>query len=159
MGREYWNCPDLPSGSASSQYFLLQESEDEEDDDEEEDDEEDEEEDEDGDIEMADEPAPQLFSPSKRKKKQADEASAAGTESTEATLVASEADDAETEADTGAASVDDGLPHPRVCIRCRSILKTLSHQQLLTTDPTITAVRVPPRLLRADDERVAGGAD
>ena len=65
---------------------------------------------------MADEPTPEILSPSKRKKKQLDEASTADTESTEATLAASEADDAESEADTAAASVvDDGLPHPRVC--------------------------------------------
>jgi hypothetical protein len=87
----------------------LQGSDDEDDEDEEDEDEdedEEDEEDEEGDIEMPDEK--QLLSPSKRKKKQADETSVAESESSTTT---SEED---TEADTTATSVDDGLPHPRV---------------------------------------------
>ena len=55
----------------------------------------------------------ELVSPSKRKKKQADEISNADSTSTEST---SKFEDDESEASTAAMSVveDDGLPHPRV---------------------------------------------
>ncbi|KAI1083038.1 galactose oxidase [Whalleya microplaca] len=82
-----------------------EEDEDEEDEDEDEDEDE---EDEEGDIDMPDEPE-SLVSPSKRKKKQADEISIADTESTVDTLASDD-----TETDTVATFViDDGLPHPR----------------------------------------------
>lgn len=59
------------------------------------------------------EDAKKVLSPSKRKKKQVDDVSIADSETTESTLVAS-TEDEETETDTVATSVDDGLPHPRV---------------------------------------------
>ncbi|KAI1394126.1 galactose oxidase [Hypoxylon trugodes] len=80
---------------------------DDEDEDEDEDDDEDEE-DEEEDAEMFDEEPEALLSPSKRKKKQVDEASIPDT----ASSVGSIGDD-ESEADTVATTVDDGLPHPR----------------------------------------------
>ncbi|CAJ2501531.1 Uu.00g043840.m01.CDS01 [Anthostomella pinea] len=83
--------------------------EEDEDEDDDEDDEEDDAEDEEGDVQMPDDPEG-LLSPSKRKKKQADEASTAGSESTAASTTSGED---ESEADTVASSVDDGLPHPR----------------------------------------------
>ncbi|KAI0600915.1 WLM domain-containing protein [Biscogniauxia sp. FL1348] len=80
-------------------------------DDEEEDEEDDEEDEEDeGDEDEDDEGPEALLSPSKRKKKQVDEVSVADTASSMGS--ASFADD-ESEADTTATSVDDGLPHPR----------------------------------------------
>lgn len=94
----------------------MQVSEDEDEDDDEDEDEEEEEEDEDGDIGMADEePKEQLFTPSKRKKKQAaDEASMADSASTAPSTAPSEEDE---DTETTTTSVDDGLPHPRVsCI-------------------------------------------
>ncbi|KAI1332956.1 galactose oxidase [Xylariaceae sp. FL0255] len=81
------------------------EDEDEEDDD---DDDEEDDEDEDGDIDMDDETPAQLFSPSKRKKKQAEDDEV----SVETETTPTEASD-ETEADTVATPVDDGLPYPR----------------------------------------------
>jgi hypothetical protein len=57
----------------------------------------------------------QLLSPSKRKKKQADELSNAESDTTPSTT--SEED---TETDTTATTVDDGLPHPRVGAHCKS---------------------------------------
>lgn len=59
---------------------------------------------------MPDEESEALMSPSKRKKKQADELSAADTASTADSSIW----DDESEADTVATAVDDGLPHPRV---------------------------------------------
>ena len=50
-----------------------------------------------------------MFTPSKRKKKPAEEAPVAESEAPPTTL-----EEDETEADTAAAPVDDGLPHPRV---------------------------------------------
>ncbi|TPX15400.1 uncharacterized protein E0L32_004380 [Thyridium curvatum] len=82
-----------------------------EDDDEDEDDEDEDEEDEEGDIEMADEP--RKFTPSARKKKQQDEESVAGSEtsvSSGSTASSGTSEEDETEADT---AEDDGLPHPR----------------------------------------------
>lgn len=95
------------------------ESEDEDDeDDEDEDMDDDEDEDEEEDVDMADEePAkPAKITPSKRKKKQDEAYSEAGTESTasSSTAASSEIDYEEWEADTVATSIDDGLPHPRV---------------------------------------------
>ncbi|KAK6071174.1 Kelch repeat-containing protein 3 [Seiridium cupressi] len=83
--------------------------EDDEEDEDEDDEEEDEEEDEDdeGDVPMADEE--QIRSPSKRKKKQVDEELNADTAST----IDSTFTEEESEADTTATPVDDGLPHPR----------------------------------------------
>jgi hypothetical protein len=91
---------------------VVQVSDDEDEDEEDEDDYEDDEEDEEGDIEMADEePKEQLFTPSKRKKKQAaDEVSDADSASTAPSTAPSEEEE-ETESTT---TVDDGLPHPRV---------------------------------------------
>jgi hypothetical protein len=91
---------------------MAQVSDDEDEDEEDEDDYEDDEEDEEGDIEMADEePREQLFTPSKRKKKQgADEVSNADSASTAPSTAPSEEEE-ETESTT---TVDDGLPHPRV---------------------------------------------
>ncbi|KAI5866955.1 galactose oxidase [Durotheca rogersii] len=80
------------------------EDDDEEDEDDEDEDEEDEEGEED-DIEMADEDPGALLSPSKRRKKQADEVSVADSVST--------MDSDQSEAETAATTVDDGLPHPR----------------------------------------------
>lgn len=62
---------------------------------------------------MADEePKGDLFTPSKRKKKQgADEVSNADSASTEPSTVPSEEDE---ETESAATPVDDGLPHPRV---------------------------------------------
>jgi hypothetical protein len=79
--------------------------EDDDEDDDEEDDEEDEE-DEEGDMEMPDEE--QIRTPSSRKKKQAQGDPVADTASS-----TTSAEDLESEADTAATSVDDGLPHPR----------------------------------------------
>ncbi|KAH9909045.1 galactose oxidase [Xylariomycetidae sp. FL2044] len=84
-------------------------SDDEEDDEDEDEDEDDEEEDEEGDIPMADE-EPDVLVTSKRKKKQADEVSNADSASTAESAASGEE---ESEADTTATSVDDGLPHPR----------------------------------------------
>lgn len=56
-----------------------------------------------------------LVSPSKRKKKQIDEVSVADT----TTTAESSTFDTESEADTAATTVDDGLPHPRVCYPVR----------------------------------------
>ncbi|KAI2614341.1 galactose oxidase [Hypoxylon fragiforme] len=84
-------------------------SDDEEDDEDDEDeDDEDDEEDDEGDIEIPDE-SEVLVSQSKRKKKQVDEVSIPDTAST----VDSSIGDEESEADTVATTVDDGLPHPR----------------------------------------------
>ncbi|KAI1166942.1 galactose oxidase [Nemania serpens] len=81
-----------------------EDNEDEEEDDDDEEDEEDEDYDMDGELDM-------LVSPSKRKKKQADEVSSMDT----ASIADSSSidDDDVSEADTAATSVDDGLPHPR----------------------------------------------
>ncbi|KAI0147694.1 WLM domain-containing protein [Xylariaceae sp. FL1272] len=84
-------------------------SEDEDEDEEEDEEDEDEEEyDEDDDVDMDDE-APK-FTPSKRKKKQGDDEVSVDTASTTESTAPSEE---ESEADTAASSVDDGLPHPR----------------------------------------------
>ncbi|KAH9991852.1 galactose oxidase [Xylariaceae sp. FL0662B] len=85
---------------------------DEEDEDEDEDEDE-YEEDEEGDVEMPDEPEV-LVSPSKRKKKQADEVSMADSASTtDSASIADSATSADDDGDTTATTVDDGLPHPR----------------------------------------------
>lgn len=72
---------------------------------------EDDEEYEEGDIELQYEQQPAKFTPSKRKKKQEDEYSEPSTPST---APSSEYDWEESDADTVATSIDDGLPHPRV---------------------------------------------
>lgn len=83
------------------------ESDDEGDDEEDEDADEEDEDEDDDEYEAAD----NKFTPSKRKKKQSDEASEHGSETSAAPTTAStDEDDAES---TAAASVDDGLPHPR----------------------------------------------
>ncbi|TRX90152.1 hypothetical protein FHL15_008880 [Xylaria flabelliformis] len=84
-------------------------SDDEDDEDEEEEEEDDEEEDEDEDGEFDGE-SEKLMSPSKRKKRQAEE-----IENTDTASIAdsSSTDDDVSEVDTAATSVDDGLPHPR----------------------------------------------
>lgn len=60
---------------------------------------------------MPDEEPEALASPSKRKKKQVDEVSMADTASTAGSSIGDDV----SEADTVATTVDDGLPHPRVC--------------------------------------------
>ncbi|KAI0843141.1 galactose oxidase [Hypoxylon sp. FL0890] len=104
---------------------------DDEDEDEEDDDEDEDEEDEEGDVEMPDEEPETLISPSKRKKKQADEASMADTASTAGSSVGDE----ESEADTTAISVDDGLPHPRPFESRRDFFNRTSNewQEILMT--------------------------
>ncbi|OTA99574.1 hypothetical protein M426DRAFT_325043 [Hypoxylon sp. CI-4A] len=105
-------------------------SDDEEDDEDEEDEDEDEE---DEDEEMLDEEPESLISPSKRKKKQADDVSIADTEST--TYTASTIGDDESEADTVASTVDDGLPHPRPFETRRDFFNRTSNewQEILMT--------------------------
>jgi N-acetylneuraminic acid mutarotase len=90
-----------------------QESEDEDDDEDEDEDDDDEDEEE----EEEDESQQQIHTPSKRKKKQ-DEVSDTSSE-VSGPSATSHDDDAESEADTTATSIDDGLPHPRVstCFR------------------------------------------
>lgn len=99
----------------------LQESEDEEDDEDEDEDEEEDDEDED---EEGDEQEQPLHTPSKRKKKE-DAMSDTTSETASTPAIASE----EEETETAATSVDDGLPHPRVCfsphdlpLPCRFVL-------------------------------------
>lgn len=84
-----------------------QESEDEDDEDDDEDEDEEDEEDEDEDEQ---DEAEQLHTSSKRKKKQ-DEVSEISSEAPPTPSITSE----EEETETTATSVDDGLPHPRVC--------------------------------------------
>jgi hypothetical protein len=93
--------------------MMAQVSDDEDEDEEDEDEYDEDEEDEDGDIEMADEETKeQLFTPSKRKKKQgADEVSNADSASTAPSTTPSEEEE---ETESTATTVDDGLPHPRV---------------------------------------------
>ncbi|OTA69403.1 kelch repeats protein [Hypoxylon sp. EC38] len=103
---------------------------DDEDEDEEDEDEDDDEEDEDGDVEMPDEEPEALISPSKRKKKQVDEVSMADTASTAGSI-----GDDESEADTVATTVDDGLPHPRPFESRRDFFNRTSNewQEILMT--------------------------
>ncbi|KAI6780136.1 Kelch repeat-containing protein-like protein [Emericellopsis cladophorae] len=83
------------------------ESDDEGDDEEDEDADEEDEDEDDDEYEVAD----KKFTPSKRRKKQSEETSEHGSETSAAPTTAStDEDDAES---TAAASVDDGLPHPR----------------------------------------------
>ncbi|KAG7292539.1 hypothetical protein NEMBOFW57_002574 [Staphylotrichum longicolle] len=106
-------------------------SDDEDEDDEDEDEYEDEE-DEEGDIEMEDEPKEQLFTESKRKKKQAaDEVSNADSASTAPSTAPSEEEE-ETESAT---TVDDGLPHPRPFESRRDFFQRTSNewQEILMT--------------------------
>jgi hypothetical protein len=98
----------LASGFAHS---MIQGSDDEDDDEDDDEYDDEDDEDEDGDMEMA-EASADKFTPSKRKKKQVDEISNPDSEATEASMPSSSIDD-ETETDTVASSVDDGLPHPR----------------------------------------------
>ncbi|KAG9257098.1 uncharacterized protein F5Z01DRAFT_617435 [Emericellopsis atlantica] len=84
------------------------ESDDEGDDEEDEDADEEDEDEDDDEYEAAD----NKFTPSKRKKKQGDEASEHGSETSAAPTTASSTDEDDAES-TAAASVDDGLPHPR----------------------------------------------
>lgn len=120
-------------------------SDDEDEDDEWDDEDDEDEEDEDGDVDMADE---QKASESKRgKKKAADE----GIPEVAAPTSVTSTEDDETEADTAATSVDDGLPHPRVSSAFCTILICL--YWLLTCK---TALRVSPRLLPTYIQRVAG---
>ncbi|KAH6650162.1 hypothetical protein F5144DRAFT_501932 [Chaetomium tenue] len=106
---------------------------DDEDDDEDED-EDDDEDDEDDEEEAADdEPKGNLFTPSKRKKKQgADEVSNADSASTEPSTVASEEDE---ETESVATTVDDGLPHPRPFESRRDFFQRTSNewQEILMT--------------------------
>ncbi|KAL7628874.1 Kelch repeat-containing protein 3 [Parahypoxylon ruwenzoriense] len=85
-------------------------SDDEGEEEDEDEDEDEDEEDEEADIEMVEEEPEILLSPSKRKKKQLDEVSMDDSASTVGSLVSW---DDESEADTVATTVDDGLPHPR----------------------------------------------
>ena len=83
---------------------------------------------------MADEePKGDLFTPSKRKKKQsADEVSNADSASTEPSTVPSEEDE---ETESAATPVDDGLPHPRVS--CSStVLSILVHRANCISSPS-----------------------
>lgn len=72
-----------------------------------------------------------VVSPSKRKKKQADEVSSIDT----ASIADSSSiyDDDVSEADTAATSVDDGLPHPRV-----GLYTILARAVLLLTYPSLS---------------------
>ena len=96
---------------------------------------------------MADEPQVQLTSPSKRGKKPADEVSVADSESTTPSTAGSEED---TDADTTATSVDDGLPHPRVCpptTKDRVKKKGPITNQTFTcslSNPAVNSISVPP---------------
>ncbi|PKS06590.1 hypothetical protein jhhlp_007338 [Lomentospora prolificans] len=109
---------DLVKLSGCKQIFSIEhedwvESEDEEDDDDEEEEEEEEVvvEDDDGDVEMGDQPATPLFTPSKRKKKQQQqETEADSTPDAQSTAGTGSTDWDEAETNT---TVDDGLPHPR----------------------------------------------
>jgi hypothetical protein len=105
---------------------------DDEDDEDDEDEEDEDDEDEDGDIEMDDEPKKQLFTPSKRKKKQDEEESVADSESLAPSTEGSEEDETE----TIATSVDDGLPHPRVSTNSAFAqgIRNLGWDHLLTID-------------------------
>ncbi|KAL2883709.1 Kelch repeat-containing protein 3 [Colletotrichum sp. CLE4] len=109
---EDWIVSQITAGTGFTSLIALQESEDE-DDDEDDDEYDEDDEDEEGDIEMEEEDKKQFYTPSKRKKKQGDEASVAGSETTNATsstAATSATEDDETEATE---TVDDGLPHPR----------------------------------------------
>ncbi|KAK4128564.1 galactose oxidase [Parathielavia appendiculata] len=112
--------------------WIVSDDEDEEDEDEYEYDED--EEDEEGDIEMADEaPKEHLFTPSKRKKKQAaDEVSNADTASTAPSTASSEEEE---ETESAATTVDDGLPHPRPFESRRDFFQRTSNewQEILMT--------------------------
>ncbi|KAI1446836.1 galactose oxidase [Annulohypoxylon stygium] len=105
-------------------------SDEEDEDDEDEDD--DDEEDEEGDIDMDYEEPEALVSPSKRKKKQIDEVSVADT----TTTAESSTFDTESEADTAATTVDDGLPHPRPFESRRDFFTRTSNewQEILMTN-------------------------
>ncbi|KAI0894912.1 galactose oxidase [Annulohypoxylon nitens] len=105
---------------------------DEEDEDDEDEDDDDDEEDEEGDIDMDYEEPEALVSPSKRKKKQIDEVSVADT----TTTAESSTFDTESEADTAATTVDDGLPHPRPFESRRDFFTRTSNewQEILMTN-------------------------
>lgn len=134
--------------------LMQQASEDEDEDDEDDEDEEDEdeeEEDEDGDVQMADEEVRQLMSPSKRNKKRADEVSTA--DSSEPTTPSVAGSEEEWEADTTATTVDDGLPHPRVCPLFRSFC-------LFRLPPSfLSRPSFPPLLPSADLTPIDGGIE
>lgn len=106
-------------------------------------DDEDEDEDEDGDGEEY-EDAEKPITPSKRKKKQDEMSEAGGLETSDQTAPTSSTED-----DAASSTVDDGLPHPRVSTTPSPLLGP-------KTDLATTALRVPPRFLRADVQRVAG---
>ncbi|XDG06818.1 hypothetical protein ABKA04_006433 [Annulohypoxylon sp. FPYF3050] len=105
---------------------------DDEDEDEDEDDDDEEDEDEEGDVDMDYEELEAPVSPSKRKKKQIDEVSVADTTTTAASLTF----DTESEADTVATTVDDGLPHPRPFESRRDFFTRTSNewQEILMTN-------------------------
>ncbi|KXX78094.1 Kelch repeat-containing protein 3 [Madurella mycetomatis] len=115
--------------------WIASDDEDDEDD-EDEDEDEDGEYDEEGDVEMADgEPKDQLFTPSKRKKKQqgADEGSNADTASTAPSMAPSEEEE---ETESAVTTVDDGLPHPRPFESRRDFFQRTSNewQEILMTN-------------------------
>ncbi|KAI1461974.1 galactose oxidase [Annulohypoxylon moriforme] len=114
---------------------------DDEDEDEEDDDEEDDEEDEEDEMDYEEPEA--LVSPSKRKKKQIDEVSVADTTTTEESSTA----DTESEADTVATTVDDGLPHPRPFESRRDFFTRTSNewQEILMTN--LRWKNIPPESL------------
>ncbi|KAI1344983.1 kelch domain-containing protein [Xylariaceae sp. FL0016] len=110
---------------------------DDEDDDDEEDsedeyDDDEEDEDEDGDIDMPDDVPEEIRSPSKRKNKQVEDVPVADTESTAGSAFTEE----ESEVDTAATSVDDGLPHPRPFESRREFFQRTSNewQEILMTN-------------------------
>ncbi|KAI0890426.1 galactose oxidase [Annulohypoxylon maeteangense] len=117
-------------------------SDDEDEEDEDEDDDDDEE-DEEGDLDMDYEELETPVSPSKRKKKQIDEVSIADTIST----AESSTWDAESEADTVATTVDDGLPHPRPFESRRDFFTRTSNewQEILMTN--LRWKNIPPESL------------
>lgn len=91
---------------------------------------------------MEDEPKEQLFTESKRKKKQAaDEVSNADSASTAPSTAPSEEEE-ETES---AATVDDGLPHPRVSSRLqRSLWNTRLTLCTSPSNPAATSSSARP---------------
>jgi hypothetical protein len=119
----YANMMSLVKGSDNEDGEEDNEDEDEDEEDEDEDETED---DEDDENDRNDGEPKALVSPSKRKKKQIDETASIDTVSI---ADSSTTDEDVSEADTAATSVDDGLPHPRVC---PTIISFLTSRWLLT---------------------------
>ncbi|KAK0731585.1 hypothetical protein B0H67DRAFT_597435 [Lasiosphaeris hirsuta] len=104
-------CKEIFSRPAEDWVVSEDEDDDEDDDEDEDEGEAEDDEDEDGDIEMADEVPKQLFTPTKRKKKQGPANEAASAEAALTNPPSTTLEEVETE--SGSVAVEDGLPHPR----------------------------------------------